>query len=265
MLPRIDLELARKSIVEGLKNYVFQVAGKKGGVIGVSGGVDSAVAALLAAEALGSENLHPVILPSLATPKEDVEDAFLVAEKAGVTREKVEVIEIEPILRCFDKALGPMTHMERGNLAARVRMSILHQRAYKYNSIVIGTGDKSELLIGYFTKYGDGGVDVLPIGGLYKTYVRQMALHLGLPERIAFKPSSPRLWPDHEAEKEIGLSYEIIDEILFGLFDKRLKPEEVSKQTGISMEIIQRVINMHLKTDHKRRPPPVIEPVIRYL
>ena len=265
MLPRIDLELARRSIVKGLRSYTFDKARKKGGVLGVSGGVDSAVVALLASEALGSENLHLLILPSESTPREDIKDALLVAEKAGVDRRNIEIVDIEPILVCFDKALGSMAAIERGNLAARVRMSILHQRAYRYDSLVIGTGDRSEILIGYFTKYGDGGVDVLPIGGLYKTYVRQMALHLGLPEKIALKPSSPRLWPEHEAEKELGLSYEVIDEILYWLFDVKAEPSDVSRLTGISENIVKRVLEMHQKSEHKRVPPPIIVPSIRYL
>ncbi|MEZ0345841.1 MAG: NAD+ synthase [Infirmifilum sp.] len=265
MLPKIDLELARRSITSRLRKYVFEEAGKRGGVIGVSGGVDSAVTTLLAAEALGSRNVHALILPSASTPKEDVEDAWTVVDKAGIPHENVELIEIEPILSCFDRALGSMSAIERGNLAARVRMSILHQRAYKYGSLVVGSGDRSELLIGYFTKYGDGGVDLLPIGGLYKTYVRQLALHLGLPERIALKPSSPRLWPGHEAEKELGLSYEVIDEVLYWLFDVKAEPAEVSKLTGVSEGVVKRILEMHAASEHKRRTPPVIEPSLRYL
>ncbi len=264
-LPRIDLELARESIVSGLRKYVFELAGKRGGVVGVSGGVDSAVVAVLASQALGPENVHILIMPSASTPKSDIEDAFLVAKRAGVPEKNVELIDIEPILNSFDKALGEMTNVERGNLAARVRMAVLHQRAYRYDSLVIGTGDRSEILIGYFTKYGDGGVDVLPIGGLYKTYVRQLALHLGLPERIALKPSSPRLWPGHEAEKELGISYEVIDEILYWLFDVGLEPGEVSRVAGIERGIVDRVVEMHRRSAHKREPPPVIRPAIRYL
>lgn len=265
MLPRIDLELARKSIVEGLRKYVFVDSGKRGGVVGVSGGVDSAVAAVLASQALGPENVRVLILPSASTPQQDIEDAWLVVEAAGVPRSNVEVIDIEPILESFDKALGDMTEVERGNLAARVRMSILHQRAYRHSSLVVGTGDRSELLIGYFTKYGDGGVDVLPLGGLYKTYVRQLALHLGLPERIALKPSSPRLWPGHEAEKELGLSYDVIDEVLYWVFDVGLEPGEVSRVAGVDGEAVRRVLEMHRRSAHKREPPRVIKPAIRYL
>jgi len=265
MLPRIDLELARASIVRGLRSYVLEAAGKKGGVVGVSGGVDSAVVAVLASQALGPENVHALILPSASTPEADVRDAFTVVEKAGIPDSNVELIEIEPILACFDKALGSMSNVERGNLAARVRMAILHQRAYRLNSLVVGTGDRSEILIGYFTKYGDGGVDVLPIGGLYKTYVRQLALHLGLPESLALKPSSPRLWPGHEAEKELGLSYEVLDEVLYWLFDVGLEPEEVSSVAGVDRKIVERVVEMHRKSAHKREPPKVIKPAIRYL
>ncbi|MEM4853412.1 MAG: NAD(+) synthase, partial [Thermofilum sp.] len=119
-------------------------------------------------------------------------------------------------------------------------------------------GDKSELLIGYFTKYGDGGVDVMPLGSLYKTWVRQLALHLGIPERIALKPSSPRLWPGQTAEGELGLSYEVIDEVLYLVFDRGLEPSEAAREAGVSEEVVERVMEMHRRSEHKRRPPPVL-------
>jgi len=258
VLPRINAAKVERLLAESLRKYVFEEAGREGGVVGVSGGVDSAVAAVLTARALGPERTHLMILPSAATPREDLEDAFRVVEHAGVPRENVEVIDIEPLLQAFDRALGEMTPLERGNVAARVRMIVLHQRAYRRRYLVIGSGDRSELLIGYFTKYGDGGVDVLPLGGLYKTWVRQLALHLGLPERIALKPSSPRLWPGHTAEAELGMSYEVIDPVLYAVFDLGLSAEEAARRVGVSITSVERILQMHKRSEHKRRPPPVL-------
>ena len=136
-------------------------------------------------------------------------------------------------------------------------MILLYYYANKHNYLVLGSGDRSEILIGYYTKYGDGAVDLLPIGCLYKTQVRHLAIHLGIPPKIAHKPSSPRLWPGQMAEEELGLSYTEIDLILYGLFDKGLKPDEVAEATGIELDKVYRVIEMHKKTRHKRALPPI--------
>jgi len=248
MLPRIKADKVERLLTAGLRRYVLEEAGKRGGVVGVSGGVDSAVAAVLTARALGAENTLLLVLPSAATPREDIEDAMRVAEVAGVPERNIEVIDIEPLLRSFDERLGSMTPVERGNVAARIRMIILHQRGYRRGYLVVGSGDKSELLIGYFTKYGDGGVDVMPLGSLYKTWVRQLALHLGIPERIALKPSSPRLWPGQTAEGELGLSYEVIDEVLYLVFDRGLEPSEAAREAGVSEEVVERVMEMHRRS-----------------
>ncbi len=123
--------------------------------------------------------------------------------------------------------------------------------------LVIGTGDKSELLLGYFTKYGDGGVDVLPIGGLYKTHVRQLAKYLGVPDRIVEKLSSPRLWPGQTAEGELGVNYETIDSVLYYRFEKWLPEEEIAKTLNVPREMADRILNMVEKTQHKRLMPEV--------
>ena len=185
VLPPINAKRVADYIVRRLRWYVREYAGKRAGVVGVSGGVDSGVTAALTVRALEPENTYCYVLPSFATPKEDVEDALELIRMLRVPDTNYEVIDIDPIVRIFEEKLGEMDKVERGNVMARVRMIIPHQRAYRNNALVIGTGDKSELLLGYFTKYGDGGVDVLPIGGLYKTHVRQLAVHLGLSEKIA--------------------------------------------------------------------------------
>ena len=204
-LPPVNCERVVDYITRRLNWYILDFARKKAGIIGVSGGVDSAVTAFLTVRALGPERVYCYILPSDATPNEDIEDALEVIERLRLPKEHWEIISIEKITKSFEEALGNLTKIERGNMMARIRMIILHQRAYRHNGLVVGTGDKSELLIGYYTKYGDGGVDILPIGGLYKTHVRQIASYLGVPERIVKKPSSPRLWPGQTAEGELGV------------------------------------------------------------
>src|SRR3970282_94481 len=144
-----------------------------------------------------------------------------------------------------------------GNLLARIRMTLLYYHSNLLNRIVLGTGDRSEALIGYFTKYGDGGVDALPIGGLYKTQVRALGKYLGLPANIVEKKSSPRLWLGQEAEADIGLPYDSIDKILFCIFDEKRSPQETAKITGNTAKEVESVLKMHKASMHKGAPPEI--------
>jgi len=257
ILPKINVKRVTEVIVKRLKWYVFDYAKMRSGIVGVSGGIDSAVTAFLTARALGVENTYCYILPSDATPQEDLEDALSVIRSIGLPDSNWEIIHIGKIIETFKKALGEMTRKEIGNIMARTRMIILHQRAARNKGLVIGTGDKSELLIGYFTKFGDGGVDLLPIGGLYKTHVRQLAEYLGVPRRIIEKPPSPRLWPGQTAEGEIGLSYEIIDDILYLRFEEWVPEDEIASILKVRKEDVEKIIGMVKRTQHKRLPPEV--------
>ncbi|MEM3996350.1 MAG: NAD+ synthase, partial [Pyrobaculum sp.] len=223
----IDYDKARSIISAFIKEYVDR-AGARGVVVGLSGGVDSTVAAALAVDALGPEGVLALTMPSVYTPPEDVEDARKVAERLGV---KLIHIDITPIVESFHKAFPGFAAEDRvaaGNILPRVRMTILYYYANRENLLVLGSGDRSELLLGYFTKYGDGGVDLLPIGSLYKTQVREMARRLGF-GWIADKPSSPRLWHGHTAEGELGAPYEVLDAVLWALFDAKMPVEEVRR------------------------------------
>jgi NAD+ synthase len=247
----LDLSKAIDTIVEFLR---MNDEGN-GYVLGLSGGLDSAVTLALTYKAVGNERVKVLIMPDPGiTPEEDVKDALEYAESLKV---EYKVVDISPIISTYSSLL-PKDEFALGNLRARVRMSLLYYYANHEGRKVVGTGDRSELLIGYFTKYGDGGVDLLPIGGLYKNEVRSLAKMLGVPMRIAGKKSSPRLWPGHMAEEELGLSYDVIDRILVGLFDLKLKPEEVKKRLGLSWEV-DKVLQLHKNSAHKRSLPPIPE------
>jgi NAD+ synthase len=187
-----------------------------------------------------------------------VEDAKLVAEKLGI---KYEVIEISRICESITSLYLPSKKdpVAEGNVKARVRMTLLYYAANKLKRLVVGSGDRSEILIGYFTKYGDGGVDLLPLGGLYKTQVRELAKFIGVPSHIVAKPSSPRLWVGHTAEDELGLSYGSLDLILHGLIDLKMDREKVAMEVGAQLETVERVERMVEATQHKRSMPPIAE------
>lgn len=259
-VPKLDLEAAVREITGFIKRTVEE-AGSNGVVLGLSGGVDSSVVAALCAKALGGERCLGVIMPAGFTPKEDVEDAEKLARSLGM---KTARADIEAISDAFFKTLGvdlsdPRCKIPAANLRARIRMAILYYYANLNNLLVAGTGDKSERLIGYFTKYGDGGVDFMPIAHLYKTQVRELGEHLGLPERILNKPSSPQLYPGHKAVDEIPADYGLLDRILVGLFDLKLPPRKVSELTGAPLETVLETLSRFNSTKHKRAPPPMLE------
>ncbi|MEB3860806.1 MAG: NAD+ synthase [Desulfurococcales archaeon] len=254
-------------MLESFIREKVEEAGVKGVVVGVSGGVDSATTLYLSARALGARRVMGLVMPdSTVTPKEDIDDAIELLRGLGV---EFHVVDIAPIVDVYKSSL-PIYEAEEGpdrvpvgNLRARIRMSILYYYANKLGYMVAGTGDRSEILIGYFTKYGDGAVDILPIGVLYKSQVRRLAATLGVPERVAYKPSSPRLWRGQTAEGELGVSYDQVDLVLFSIFDLGLSPEETVEATGVPKEVVDKVLERYRASEHKRNPPPApsLEPI----
>lgn len=256
---KLDFEKTTDEIVEFVRKIV-EDANAAGVVVGLSGGVDSSLAAALCVRALGGERVLGVIMPMIFTPSQDINDAEELAEWLGV---RTEFVNIQGISEEFFKVLdiNPDDVKQRipaANIRARIRMVILYYYANLNNYLVVGTGDRSERLIGYFTKYGDGGADFLPIGHLYKTQVRELARHLGIPEKVAYKPSSPQLYPGHKATDEIPLGYEELDPVLVGLFDRKLPPKEVSRLTGVPIKAIEEVLRRFNTSKHKRAYPPMV-------
>lgn len=255
----IDCEKVVDYITGRLRWYVLDNAHRESAILGLSGGIDSSVVAHLTAMALGNDRTYVYLLPSNVTPKADIEDAMKVIEGLNIPANNWGTINIDGIIRSFEGILGKAGDLGRGNLMARTRMMILHYEASIHKGLVIGSGDKSELLMGYFTKYGDAGVDILPIAGLYKTHVRQLAEHLGIPERIIKKPPSPNLWPGQTAEGELGVDYGTLDTILYLRFDKWMNEEEISRISGISGDVVKRILSRVQMTRHKRHMPEIFK------
>ena len=202
---------------------------------------------------IGSEKVLGLIMPSSHTPPADVKDAIDLAEGLKI---RYEIIDLNPIIERYAKVL-PEDKRAMGNLTARIRMNILYHYAAISGYLVAGTSDKSERETGFYTKFGDGGADILPIADLYKTEVRALARFLRIPESIMQKKSSPRLWENHLAEEEIGMSYDILDQILRLLIQKKKKPRDIARRLKIPSAAVQKVKEMVDKGSHKRNPPPI--------
>jgi len=252
-----DPERVRVQIVNGIRDY-FESAGFRRAVVGVSGGLDSAVTLALTAAALSPRNTFPVALPSRATPKRDVEDAIELVSFLDIPHRNLLLVRIDGIVSSMESAVGKMGRLERANAVARTRMVLLYALAHRRRALVVGTGDRSEIEMGYFTKHGDGGVDLLPLGRLLKTQVKHMAHLLGLPKGICEKPPSPRLWIGQLAERELGVSYEAIDEFIHLHIDKGMGIEDVSSKIDVPVAVLRGLKARTFRTAHKRSPPPVI-------
>ncbi len=225
-------------------------------VLGLSGGLDSSVTAALCGLAIGGRNVVGVSMPERETWNENnIEDARLVARKFGVRFKLVDItglIAATQLISEMKRKRGDRVAF--GNVKARLRALVLYYFANLYGGLVVGTGDKSEIMLGYFTKYGDGACDLEPLGDLYKTTIIHLAKHLQIQHRVAAKQASPGLWPGQTAEEELGLSYEKLDMILWGL-ERWMGPEEIARDTGLPKNTVSRVRTRWMNSEHKRRPP----------
>ncbi|MFY3741216.1 MAG: NAD+ synthase [Candidatus Nitrosomirales archaeon] len=239
-------------IVTALKNEL-KSSGREGYVFGLSGGLDSSVVASLLSRAAAERTFALVMPRSSVTPQQDVSDATDLAKRLNI---QFRIIDLTGIHSDILREL-PTNKLASGNLLARIRMCLLYYYANQNNCLVAGTSNRSELLIGYFTKYGDGGADILPIASLYKTQVRALGYHLDLPDAILNKKSAPRLWEKHTAEEEIGMSYEDIDRILYNLFDRKASAKSTAKKLNMPLEKVEQIRQMHIKNAHKRSLPKI--------
>ena len=245
--------IIKDKIVAFIKNKVGE-AGAGGAVIGMSGGIDSTLTAYLAVEALGPENVLGILMPEKGlTAEQDIDDALEVTERLGIRHR---VVDISKVIKSFSKTIPAFDATARsanGNLKARIRMCILYYHANLMGRMVIGTGNKTELLLGYFTKYGDGGVDIEPIGCLYKTQVRGLARYMGVPARIIDKVPTAGLWPGQTDEGELGVTYEMADRVLTMLVDEGQNISAIRRK--FPPEIVDRLAGLMRANEHKRAPP----------
>jgi NAD+ synthase len=252
LVPRLP-DHAERTIHQFLRSY-RDLPEKQGFVLGLSGGIDSALVLRLTREAVGHERILAVLLPDRRFPEALRTETAEYAQSLGVATRQVEIDALEEAAQA---ALPDVQdRVWRGNIRARSRMLVLYALANAQRRLVVGTGNKSELLLGYFTKYGDGGVDVLPIGDLYKTQVRELAEQLGLPRRIRERLPTAGFWEGQSDEGELGLSYAILDQILVGV--EQLRGEsEIARLIGQPLASVSRVVRRVEENRHKRRTPPI--------
>lgn len=255
--PKLDTQKAVDAICNFIKTKLEE-SKTDGLVIGLSGGLDSSTVAYLCARVIESDKILGLILPSETTSPKDIDDAMLVADNLGI---KYKNLHIDHLIEPFPKLCPQCSKsaLANGNLKARTRMMLLYYHSNSMNRLVMGTGNKTELLVGYFTKYGDGGVDVLPIGDLYKTHVKEIAAYIGVPKNIIEKAPTAGLWTGQTDEEELGIKYELLDKILYLMADKNLSVSEVSKRLKIAEDEVLRIKNMVESSKHKLSSPTIVE------
>lgn len=239
-----------------IKNFITDKQSEIGfdtAVIGLSGGIDSGLTAVLTEKALSKDRTEIVFLPESSTPDRDKRD---VEELSSEFNLDVRTIEIDDFVEVFSREFSALSELSEANIKARIRMVILYTIANEKNGVVVGTGNSSEWLLGYFTKYGDGAADIAPILHLFKTEVKQLSRHLDLPKTIIDKPPSAGLWDGQTDEEELGASYEKLDRILYCKSELGLSPEEAKKKLNLEPGLVDDTYTLVKETEHKRKNPP---------
>jgi NAD+ synthase len=243
---------AQAAIHQFLRSHLAE--GDLGAVVGLSGGIDSALVARLAADALGAARVTGVLLPDRTYPPSLVEETRAYARALDI---RDTTLAIDPAEQAFRTMFPEVDdRLTWGNTVARIRMTALYTLARERHALVLGTGNKSELLLGYFTKHGDGGVDLLPIGDLYKTQVYELARELHVPTAIRERAPSAGLWEGQTDEDDLGLPYAQIDQILFGIEELRSE-SEIAERSGIPLSVVRGIADRVATNRHKRLPPPI--------
>ncbi|MBN2603835.1 MAG: NAD+ synthase [Candidatus Thermoplasmatota archaeon] len=238
-------------IKDFIKTYV-ENSGCSGVVIGLSGGIDSAVTAILCQQAIGRKKTLCIFLPDDVTPYDDRKHLELIVKSFKINFETREITKLVNSI-CNFSIVSPNS-LAVANIKARLRMTLLFEYANMTNSLVCGTTNKSEYLVGYFTKYGDAGVDLMPMGDLYKSQLLEVARYLKIPEEIIKKPPTAGLIKDQTDEKELKISYEKLDQILYGL-ELKMDPIHIAQIVGSTQKEVRRIQNLRVKSQHKRRTP----------
>ena len=254
---KIDPEKTIVKITNFIREQV-EGSGLGGAVVSVSGGIDSAVALALTVRALGPERVRAITLPERdITPERDIADVMSLVSSLDVTCDTVGITPVMGVMRGALPLYDPGDQVAFGNVKARVRMIISYHYANSLGYMVMGTSNRSELMTGYFTKYGDGGVDLMPLGDLYKNQIRQLARHLRIPESILEKAPSGGLWPGQTDEGELGVEYDTLDMILSGM-DEGMSEKAISDALKLDLTTVQGVFRRVKASEHKRRFPTVL-------
>lgn len=248
----IDTTLTRRILTDFIRTEIRR-AGFSRAVVGLSGGIDSALSCALAAEALGADNVLALRMPYKTSSPESLAHAQLVIDKFGVQHK---TIDITPMADAFIAADPSMPRLRRGNIMSRCRMILLYDQSAAFNGLVVGTGNKTEILLGYSTLFGDSACALNPLGDLYKTQVRQLTRAIGIPQVIIDKAPSADLWQGQTDEAELGFTYAEADALLYWLVDERYTPQECIEK-GFAPQLVQAVIRRIQRNQFKRVLPPI--------
>ncbi len=254
ILPRlaINTDLARNILVKFLRDAILD-NGFQRAVIGLSGGVDSALSAFLAAEAIGPENVLAIRMPYKTSSQASLDDAQSVIDRLGL---RADTVEITPLVEPLFARFPDISNTRRGNIMARARMIVLYDQSAAFGGLVVGTSNKTETLLGYTTIFGDNAAAMQPIADLYKAQVRQLSRAMGVPEPIVAKAPTADLWAGQTDEGELGFTYDVADQVLYLLVDERYTVDEVAAE-GFDQAFVQKVWDQVRRNHYKRTMPNV--------
>ena len=252
----MDYQKVKGAIVAGISDYFNKHKFKKA-VIGLSGGIDSTVCAYLTVGAIGSGNVTGIFLPDHITSLQSHDDAHEVAKRLNIKTHTIEIHEIVDFFKKLDKRFESRSEIPLANSKARARMMLLYYYSNVENTLVIGTSDKSEAMLGYATKFGDSAADLEPIGELWKTDVIEFGKFLKVPDSITSKKPSPELMEGKTADSELGATYDILDKILKLHFEEKLNVDAIIKK-GFDGKVVENVFERIKVNEHKRNMPPII-------